>query len=209
MIDSPVRSQHMIRTLAVVTLIAALAAPAFAGDPPMVINMPSASKAPAASTPVQPQQAKPADQLPKVVNYPSGSDGTMPAPKPAGDAAKPTTAPMAVMAFPSVYPLGNFSAMNPYAGLSGDYTMSMFGGPAYYEGGFPGASFAAAMAGASYFGSLPPGSGYFYTFAPPAVMYRDITSTPLGVTARFAPDGTVIENPVGYVGLAGAAMIVR
>lgn len=200
----------MIRTLAVVTLIAALAAPAFAADPPMIINMPSASKAPAASTPMQPQQAKPADQLPKVVNYPSGSDGTMPAPKPAGDAAKPATAPMGVVAFPSVYPIANLSAMNPYtSGLSADYTMSMFGGPTYYDAGFPMASYSAAMAGASYFGSLPPAAGYFYTFAPPAVIYRDITSTPLGHTARFSPDGTVIENPVGYVGLAGAAMIVR
>ena len=64
------------------------------------------------------------------------------------------------------------------------------------------------MSGAAYFGSLPPAAGYFYTFAPPAVIYRDITSTPLGKTARFAPDGTVIENPTGYVGMAGA-MIVR
>src|SRR5262245_42652112 len=190
MTDSPVRSQRMMRTLAIVCLIAALAAPALAADPPMIINMPSANKA----APAPQNQAKPAGQLPQVVNYPSGGDGTMPAPKPAGDAAKPTTAPTGIMAMPNVFSVMDVgSMMSPYAGLSADYSMSMFGGPGYYTAGFPMSPYAAAaMSGASYFGALPPASGYFYTFAPPAVIYRDITSTPLGTTTRFAPDGTVI-----------------
>jgi hypothetical protein len=41
------------------------------------------------------------------------------------------------------------------------------------------------------------------------MLYRDITSTPLGKTAYFQPDGTVIENPGGFMGYAGAAMILR
>ena len=201
----------MIRILAIACVLAALAMPAVAADPPIIINMPSASKAPAAAPAAPQNQAKPADQLPKVVNYPSGSDGTTPAPKPATDAAKPTTAPIAVMALPSVYSVMDAgSAMNPYAGLSADYSMSMYGGPSFLTAGFPMSPYAAAtMSGAAYFGSLPPAAGYFYTFAPPAVIYRDITSTPLGKTAHFSPDGTVIENPTGYVGLSTPVMIVR
>jgi hypothetical protein len=199
----------MIRMLAVVTLIAALATPALAADPPIVINMPSASKAPAAS-PQQVNQAKPADQLPKVVNYPSGSDGTMPAPKPATDAAKPMTAPAGVFVVPSVFPVVNAGMMNPYLGLSADYTMSMYGGPAYTSAGFAASPYyAASMIGGFGFGSYPPANGYFYTFAPATMLYRDITSTPLGKTAYFQPDGTVIENPGGYMGYAGQALIVR
>jgi len=194
----------MKRTLAVVSLIAALATPALAADPPMIINMPSANKA----APAAPQnQAKPAGQLPQVLNYPSGTDGA----KPATDAAKPTTAPAGVMAMPSVFSVTDLgSAMSAYAGLSADYSMSMYGGPAFMTAGFPMSPYAAAtMAGASYFGAMPPSAGYFYTFAPPAVIYRDITSTPLGKTARFSPDGTVIENPPGYMGYAAPMVIVR
>jgi hypothetical protein len=200
----------MIRILASVTLMAALVAPAFAADPPMVINMPSANKAAPAPAQDQAKPAKPADQLPKVVNYPSGSDGTMPPPKPATDAAKPTTAPLAVIAMPSVYPIVNAGMMNPYGGLSADYSMSMYGIPGYTSAGFATSPYlGASMIGGFGFGSYPPSNGYFYTFAPAAMLYRDITSTPLGKTAYFQPDGTVIENPGGFMGYAGAAMILR
>jgi hypothetical protein len=192
-----------MRTLAVVTLMAALAAPALAADPPMIINMPSANKALAAPQ----NEAKPAGQLPQVVNNPSATNGT----KPASDAAKPTTAPVAVMALPSVFSVSDVgTTMSPYAGLSADYSMSMYGGPAYMSAGFPMSPYAAgAMFGAGYFGSSSPASGYFYTFAPPAVIYRDITTTPLGKTAHFSPDGTVFTNPAGYVGYAAPVVFVR
>src|SRR5439155_8114059 len=150
--------------------------------------------------------------LPQVVNYPSGSDGTMPPAKPAANgqpAARPATAPMAVMALPSVYSVTNAGPMNPYSGLSADYSASMFGGPAFMDAGFPVSPYAAgAMSGAAYFGSLPPASGYFYTFAPPAVIYRDILTSPLGKSARLSPDGTVVENPVGYVGYSAPMMMI-
>jgi hypothetical protein len=200
----------MIRIFATVTLMAALVAPAFAADPPMVINMPSANKAAPAAAQDQAKPAKPADQLPKVVNYPSGSDGTMPAPKPATDAAKTTAATMAVVAMPSVYPIVNAGMMNPYGGLSSDYSMSMYGVPGYMSSGFAASPyFAASMMGGFGYGAYPPANGYFYTFAPAAMLYRDITSTPLGKTAYFQPDGTVIENPGGFMGYSGAAMILR
>src|SRR5437660_4988205 len=63
--NSPVRSQRMIRILAIACVLAALAMPAVAADPPIIINMPSASKAPAAAPAAPQNQAKPADQLPK------------------------------------------------------------------------------------------------------------------------------------------------
>jgi hypothetical protein len=191
----------MIRIPAIACVVVVLAGPALAADPPIIINMPSANKA----APATPQnQAKPADQLPKVVNYPSGSDGTMqaPAPKPAGDAAKPA----AVLVLPGVYSLMDVGAgINPYAGLSADYSMSMYGGPSFMTAGFPMAS----NAGAAFFGSQPPWSAYFYTFAPAAMIYRDLTTTPLGKTAYFAPDGSVFENPSGFMAPAVPAMVVR
>ena len=74
----------MIRILAIACVLAALAMPAVAADPPIIINMPSAnSKATAAA----PNQAKPAGQLPQVVNYPSGSRPVQPGPPPPGSSS--------------------------------------------------------------------------------------------------------------------------
>src|SRR5205823_176361 len=94
---------------------------------------------------------------------------------------------------PTVYALTAPSALGAYSPMADNFA-SMFYGNGYFDAGYAGAGYyggapyyAGPFYGASYFGAWPAATGYFYTFAPPAVLYRDITTTPLGKTVRQAP----------------------
>src|SRR5687768_17044186 len=67
----------MVRTLGVVSLMAALAAPVAAADLPLVLNLPS-DLAKLTNGAAGAKATQEAAQPPKVINYPSGTDGTQP-----------------------------------------------------------------------------------------------------------------------------------
>jgi hypothetical protein len=206
----------MLRPLGVLSLTAVLAAPVAAADPPVIINLPS-DMAKLTGQPAPPPPAQPAAdaKLPEIINLPSGTDGTKAAPAKAPTGVRPTYAIGGGGIAPAVHAMVGDSRMTNYAGPTSNYYASSLIGGGMYDmafGGFPGYSssfYGGGFYGGGYYPSAVPSNAYFYTFAPSAVLYRDILTTPLGKTFRLPPGGIAVPNAVGVVGYVAQPIIIR
>jgi hypothetical protein len=125
----------MVRTLGVLSLSAALALPAAAAELPVVINLPS-DLAKLTNGAAGAKATQEAAQPPKVINYPSGSDGT----QPAANVPRPAR-PIYVVFYPTANNIWSPPLVTNYASpATSYYSSSFFGaGPwAIYAPFYPG-----------------------------------------------------------------------
>lgn len=184
----------MIRPIGILCLTVLIVSPVTAGELPEIVNL-----SPALPTIINGKanaEAPAADPPPKIINLPSGSDGTQPAPAPA-------VRPAVATVVSPVYSIYSSEMLTSYASATSNYYASSFGAGYYDVGWFPAAYYGWPSYGWPNNFWVPHTSAYFYSYGAPVVLYRDIVSRPLGRGFYLPIGGLAVPNSMGYVGYAG------